>query len=118
MNEEHSDQLSTESDQPYGSGLHCQLTGPSGVRHSVDVTAESVYEAAALGLSLLRRDEWANQIAPGTPIEITACEPATSHIVSLAQIRRWCDGIAVSPDEVLKRKRVKTLIGADDTNSG
>ena len=88
------------------------FVGPSGVRHSVDVTAESVYEAAALGLSRLRRDEWADQIAPGTPIEITVREPATTHTVSLSQIRRWCDGVAVSPDEVLKRKRVKELIGA------
>jgi hypothetical protein len=76
------------------------------------VTAESVYEAAALGLSRLRRDEWADQIAPGTPIEITVCEPATTHTVSIAQIRRWCDGVAISPDEVLKRKRVMQLIDA------
>jgi hypothetical protein len=88
------------------------FTGPSGVRHSVDVSAESVYEAAALGLSRLRRDEWTDQIAPGTPIEITVREPATTHTVSLAQIRRWCDGVAVSPDELQKRKRVKELIGA------
>jgi hypothetical protein len=40
------------------------FVGPSGVPHSIDVTAESVYEAAALGLSRLRRDEWADQIAP------------------------------------------------------
>jgi hypothetical protein len=53
-----------------------------------------------------------HQIAPGTPIEITVREPATTHTVSLSQIRRWCDGVAVSPDEVLKRKRVKELIGA------
>ena len=86
------------------------FTGPSGVRHSVDVTVESVYEAAALGLSRLRRDEWADQIASGTPIEITVREPATTHTVSLSQIRRWCDGVAISPDEVLKRKRVKALI--------
>jgi hypothetical protein len=51
-----------------------------------DVSAESVYEAAALGLSRLRRDEWADQIAPGTPIEITVREPATTDTVSLAQI--------------------------------
>ena len=76
----------------------------------MDVTAESVFEAAALGLSRLRRDEWADQIASGTPIEITVREPATSHVVSLAQIRRWCDGVAVSPDEVLKRRRVKAMI--------
>ena len=31
------------------------------------VTAECVYEAAALGLSRLRRDEWADQIAPESP---------------------------------------------------
>jgi hypothetical protein len=53
------------------------FTGPSGVRHSVDVSAESVYEAAALGLSRLRRDEWADRIAPGTPIEITVRKPAS-----------------------------------------
>ena len=87
------------------------FVGPSGVRHSVDVTAESLYEAAALGLLWLRRDEWADQIAPGTPIEITVRDPATTHTVTLSQIRRWCDGVAVSPDEVLKRKRVKELIG-------
>src|SRR5215475_9748974 len=86
------------------------FTGPSGLRRFVDVTAESVYEAAALGLSRLRRDEWADQIAPGTPIEITVRQPATTHTVSLAQIDRWCDGVAVSPDEVQKRKRVKDLI--------
>jgi hypothetical protein len=94
------------------------FTGPSGVRHSVEVSAESVYEAAALGLSQLRRDEWADQISPGTPVEVTVREPATTHTVSLAQIRRWCDGVAVSPDELQKRKRVKALIGADNTNSG
>lgn len=32
----------------------------SGVRHSVEVTAETLFEAAALGLFLLRKDEWAD----------------------------------------------------------
>jgi hypothetical protein len=32
--------------------------------------------------------------------------------VSLSQIRRWCDGVAVSPDELQRRKGVKELIGA------
>jgi hypothetical protein len=40
----------------FGQGISkVSFTGPSGVRHSVDVTAESVYEAAALGLARLRR---------------------------------------------------------------
>jgi hypothetical protein len=26
------------------------------------------------------------------------------------QIRRWCDGVAVSPDDTLKKQRVKQLL--------
>src|SRR5262245_58607241 len=34
------------------------FVGPSGVCHSVEVTAGSLYEAATLGLSALRKAEW------------------------------------------------------------
>jgi hypothetical protein len=46
------------------------FVGPSGIRHSVEVTAESVYEAAALGVSTLKISGWADAIAPGTELEI------------------------------------------------
>ena len=55
------------------------FTGPSGVRHSVEVTAESIYEAAALGVSPLKDGGWADAIAPGTELEIEVREPATCH---------------------------------------
>ena len=90
----------------------CSVTfrGVDGIQHSVDVTAESVYEAAALGVSLLRQDGWTDVIGPGMSIDVRATHPATTHSVTLAQIRRWCDGVAVSPDEVLKRRKVKQLL--------
>jgi hypothetical protein len=44
------------------------FTGPSGVRHSVEVTAESIYEAAALGVSALKNSGWADAVAPGTEL--------------------------------------------------
>ena len=28
----------------------------------------------------------------------------------MAQIRRWVDGVAVSPDELLRREKVKQLL--------
>jgi hypothetical protein len=86
------------------------FTGPSGIRHSVEVTAESIYEAAALGVSALRTSGWADAIAPGTELEIQVREPATSHRLTVGQIRRWCDGVAVSPDETLKKRRLKQLL--------
>jgi hypothetical protein len=80
------------------------------VRHSVEVTSESLYEAAILGVSLLGRDEWADPIAPGTPLEIKVRKPATTHVVTVAQLRLWVDGVAVSPDETLKKRRLKELL--------
>ena len=46
------------------------FTGPSGVRHSVEVIAESIYEAAALGISALKNAGWADAIAQGTELEV------------------------------------------------
>ena len=55
----------------------------SGVRHSVEVVAESLYEAAILGMAALRADGWAEQIAPGTQLAIQVRAPSTTHCVSV-----------------------------------
>src|SRR5207247_11295673 len=93
-------------------GRACPVSflGSTGVRHAVEVTAESLYEAAILGVSLLRDDGWAEQIAPGTQLEIQVRQPATTHCVSVAQLRRWCDGIAVSPEETLRKRRLREML--------
>jgi hypothetical protein len=77
----------------------------------VEVTAETLYEAAAVALSVLRRDEWADVIGPGTEREVRVRSPETTHVVTVSQLQRWCDGVAVSPEEVLKRRKVKQLLG-------
>jgi hypothetical protein len=81
-----------------------------GIRHSVDVTAETLYEAAAAGLALLKCEDWGEPIGRGTPIDVEVRGPAVTHRLTLAQIQQWCDGVAVSPDEVLRRRRVRALI--------
>jgi hypothetical protein len=86
------------------------FVGPTGIRHCVEVTAESLYEAAILGVSLLRQEGWAEQIAQGTQLEIQVRQPATTHCVTVAQLRQWCDGIAVSPDETLRKRKLKELL--------
>lgn len=86
------------------------FTGPSGIRHSVDVLAESLFEAGALGVSAFRRSGWADVIAPGTELDIAVREPPVSHRITLQQIQRWCDGVAVNPDETLTKRRLKQLL--------
>lgn len=86
------------------------FTGVSGVRHSVEVTAESLYEAAVVGLSLLKKDGWVDNVGPGTELEVKVREPATSHVVTVQQLRRWCDGIAQSPAETIRKAKLKQLL--------
>jgi hypothetical protein len=73
--------------------------------------ASTLYEAAAQALAIFKHSEWADVTGPNTELRVSVKNPETTHTVTPAQIRRWCDGVAVSPDEVLKRHRVKTLIG-------
>jgi hypothetical protein len=75
------------------------FVGTSGVRHSVDVTAETLYEAAASALSVFRKSEGADEIGPGTELHVSVRLPEATHTVTVSQIRRWCDGVAVSPEK-------------------
>jgi len=63
------------------------------VRHSVEVTAETLYEAAATALSVFRQSEWADIIGPNTELHVAVKNPETMHIVTPQQIRRWCDAL-------------------------
>src|SRR4051812_11518639 len=68
------------------------FTGPTGVCHSVEVSADTLYEAAIVGFSLLKRGGWVDPIAPGTRFQIQVRQPGTTHCVSIAQLRRWVEG--------------------------
>jgi hypothetical protein len=86
------------------------FVGPGGVRHAVEVTAESLYEAAIVGVSLLQQEGWADAIAPGTAIDIQVRAPATTHSVTVAQLRRWCEGVAASPEEILRKRKLSAIL--------
>lgn len=83
----------------------------TGISHSVDVEAETLYEAAGIGLARLKKDGWIEGLGPGTRLEIAVREPSTLHSLTVQQVQRWVDGVTTSPAEVLRRTRVKRLLG-------
>ena len=62
------------------------VTTLRGIRQSVEVTAESVFEAAARALSALRRDAWIDGIGPTTRLEIQVPQPAITHTVTVQAV--------------------------------
>ena len=87
------------------------FTDLEGTRHTVDVAAESLYEAAILGISALRRDSFLESVpGPATRLEVEIKHPTVRHAVSLQQLKTWLDRGSTNPAEVLRRKRLKSLL--------
>jgi hypothetical protein len=87
------------------------VTDARGIRHTAEVSAESMFEAAVLGLAALKSDEWTERIGPATRLEVKVQAPAVTHVLSVLQIHRWLDGVATSPKELSKKKTLKALLG-------
>lgn len=83
-----------------------------GIVHAVEVEAETMYEAAVLGLKALKRSDWIEVIGPGTRIVIQVQEPPVEHFMMYAQLTRWLEGGATNPAELVKKKRLKELLAS------
>jgi hypothetical protein len=81
-----------------------------GVRHSVEVTAESVFDAAAKGLAALAGHEWTERVGPATRVEVQVIAPVVTHTVAVRQLARWAESSAASPEERLRKDRVRRLL--------
>ena len=86
------------------------FTDSRGIRHSVDVEAESVYEATVFAVRRFRADPWAERITNGTVLEVEARQPSTRHTISLQQVERWLGGVTSSPLEASKKAKLKMLL--------
>ena len=67
---------------------------PTGITHGVDVEAETLYEAAGLGLARLKKDGWIEGLGPGSRLEIHVREPSTLHTLTVQQLNRWNTRVA------------------------
>ena len=83
-----------------------------GVRHQVEVQAESVYEAAVLALRAFKRSDWIDGIGTGTRIDIEVSEPPVQHFIIYGQLTRWLDGGAKSPAEMAKKRKLKEMLAS------
>jgi hypothetical protein len=82
-----------------------------GVAHSVEVTAESLYEAVAQGLAALRRSDWVAGFQQGV-IKVSVADVRVEHQVKLADFTKWLERTnAASPREMARRQRLRSILG-------
>jgi hypothetical protein len=81
-----------------------------GIRHGVDVEAESLYEAVVLAVTRFRDDPWIEQVRRETPLDVEVREPATLHTITLQQVERWIGSTTSSPLEASKKAKLKLIL--------
>ena len=81
-----------------------------GIRHATEVEAESLFEAAVLGIRRLNEDPWLEKVGPATVVEVEVRNPGTTHAISLQQVERWLAGATMNPSEASKKMKLKMLL--------
>jgi len=81
-----------------------------GVRHAVEVGAETLYEAAVLALKSFREHDCAP--GPGAHLAVEVKSPSVTHTVVARKVEEWLTGGAKSPKEAMEKRRLKELLDA------
>src|SRR5947199_4168970 len=86
--------------------------GTSGIRHGVEVEAESLYEAVVKAIALFCHDPWMEQVGTATPldVEIRQSTVTTKHSVTLKQVESWLASTSTSPYVASKKTRLKMML--------
>jgi hypothetical protein len=79
-----------------------------GIRHTVEVEAESLFEAAVLAMNVFKQHDC--EPGPVTRLEVEI-RSAVTHTVTPKRIHEWLKGGAKSPKEAVLKERLKALIG-------
>jgi hypothetical protein len=87
------------------------FTDSENIRHSVQVNATTLYEAAALAIAEFRRCGFtANAPGPATRLTVKVTTPATSHEVQVSKVEAWLQS-AGKPNEQVMKARLRELLG-------
>jgi hypothetical protein len=84
-------------------------TLPGVIQPSVEVSAESLYEAVALAICALRQDDWSPP--PGLRLRVAVRQPVVEHTVEMRRFEAWLNGAARSPRERVLKERLKQVMG-------
>lgn len=82
------------------------------VEHSIDVTAETLYEAIATALAALQKDVWVAEIGQGfTTVTVLVQQPAVKHEVKMKDFVSWLNRQGRSPSEVILKQKLEKILG-------
>jgi hypothetical protein len=85
-----------------------------GIEHTVEVSADSLYEAVAQGLRAFRQNDWVADLGQGqTTVTVVVKNPEVQHKVRVQDFERWLDAQGRTPAEMSLKNRLRELLGTE-----
>ena len=82
------------------------------VEHSIEVTAETLYEAIATALAALQQDNWVGEIGQGfATVTVLVQQPPVKHEVKIKDFVSWLGRQGRSPAEVILKQKLEKILG-------
>jgi hypothetical protein len=82
------------------------------VEHSIEVTAETLYEAIATALAALQQDNWVGEIGQGfATVTVLVQQPPIKHEVKMKDFVSWLGRQGRSPAEVMLKQKLEKILG-------
>ena len=79
----------------------------SGIRHTVEVEAQSLYEAAVLAIKVFRQHDCEPREANQLEIEVRS---SVVHTLTIRKIHDWLNGGAKTPKEAVTKERLRGIL--------
>jgi hypothetical protein len=82
-----------------------------GVEHTIELSAQSLYEAVAQALRLFRENDWTEDPGrdPGAVV-VYVKQPEIEHKVRIRDFQNWLDSAGKSPAEMALKNRLRTIL--------
>jgi hypothetical protein len=63
-----------------------------------------------MGVAALKKDGWTNAIGPVARLEVEVRDTIVRHTLTLPQLKRWLQGVTTSPNERVRKDRLRALL--------
>ena len=83
-----------------------------GIDHSVEVSAQTLYEAVAQALTIFREGDWTEALeGQAAAVVVRIKQPEIEHTVRLRDFRNWLNASGKSPAEMALKVRLRQILG-------
>ena len=92
----------------------CSVTcrDAEGVEHTVQVTAQSLFEAVAQALRVFREHEWSEEPnSASASLKVTIKPAEVEHSVRIKDFHSWLETAPKGPAEMELKRRLRELLG-------